>query len=301
MATDLATMLDTVCVSVANSASSVRVADTLKRQAANAFEVGETLTPQDAADVKRRAAADAGYEEEEEEGIHTLVVGASAFELRQWAHHGHVSFWLPLCEGRRTHYTQTTLATLSRFVRYYGEACDVALATGVSMFPMELLFEELPTLGSAFVFIRRRGGITLYAMVNNDHAQEILERLRASTGPSWWMCSSSTAAAVWDTMVDPARLARSYTWATEKGLCERIVRFPNCQVKQYARAYTTDDGASTFVEVVNGDETMQSLSRQQIEGQASLVGCDEEPEGLRKIKKLAAQQINESVPSPTSV
>ncbi|CAE7195801.1 unnamed protein product [Symbiodinium sp. KB8] len=259
MATDLATMLDTVCVSVANSASSVR----------------------DAADVKRRAAADAGYEEEE--GMHNscLVVGASAFELRQWAHHGHVSFWLPLCEGRRTHYTQATLATLSRFVRYYGEACDVALATGVSML-MELLFEELPTLGNAFVFIRRRrGGITLYAMVNKDHAQEILERLRASMGPSWWMCSSSTAAAVWDTMVDPARLARSYTWATEKGLCERIVRFPNCQVKQYARPYTTDDERAAC--------------------KASLVGCDEDPEGLRKIKKLAAQQINESVPSPTSV
>ena len=45
---------------------------------------------------------------------------------------------------RRTHYTQATLATLSRFVKYYGEACDVALATGVSMLPMELLFEELP-------------------------------------------------------------------------------------------------------------------------------------------------------------
>ena len=58
----LATMLDTVCVSVANSAASARVADTLKRQAANALEVGESLTPQDAADVKRRAAADAGYE-----------------------------------------------------------------------------------------------------------------------------------------------------------------------------------------------------------------------------------------------
>ena len=50
MATDLATTLDTVCVSVALSA---RVADTLKRQAANAIEVGESLTPQDAADVKR--------------------------------------------------------------------------------------------------------------------------------------------------------------------------------------------------------------------------------------------------------
>ena len=100
-------------------------------------------------------------------------------------------------------------------------------------------------------------------------------------GPSWWMCSSSTAAAVWDTMVDPARLARSYTWATEKGLCERIVRFPNCQVKQYARPYTTDDERAAC--------------------KASLVGCDEDPEGLRKIKKLAAQQINESVPSPTSV
>ena len=53
MATDLATTLDTVCVSVANSALSARVADTLKRQAANAIEVGESLTPQDAADVKR--------------------------------------------------------------------------------------------------------------------------------------------------------------------------------------------------------------------------------------------------------
>ena len=61
MATDLATTLDTVCVSVANSALSARVADSLKRQAANAIEVAESLTPQDAADVKRWA-ADAGYE-----------------------------------------------------------------------------------------------------------------------------------------------------------------------------------------------------------------------------------------------
>ena len=40
MATDLATTLDTVCVSVALSA---RVADTLKRQAANAIEVVQSL------------------------------------------------------------------------------------------------------------------------------------------------------------------------------------------------------------------------------------------------------------------
>ena len=95
----------------------------------------------------------------EEEGIQTLVVGASAFELRQWANHGHVNFWMPRCEAkdggrpylhmaraamtgklkgpdraplekrlgkkglRRTDYAQAKLATLSQFVRYYEDAC----------------------------------------------------------------------------------------------------------------------------------------------------------------------------------
>ena len=136
MATDLATMLDTVCVSVANSASSVRVADTLKRQAANALEVGGSPHAHAAGRCRCQEAGGGGcglrghlpkgqndcrrpcprgsprsdsylwsrqIRVEEEEGMHNscLVVGASAFELRQWAHHGHVSFWLPLCEGRR--------------------------------------------------------------------------------------------------------------------------------------------------------------------------------------------------------
>ena len=29
-----------------------------------------------------------------------MVVGASAFELRQWANHGHVNFWMPMCEAK---------------------------------------------------------------------------------------------------------------------------------------------------------------------------------------------------------
>ena len=76
---------------------------------------------------------------------------------------------------------------------------------------------------------------SLYAVINSDYAQELLDRLRGATDPSWWQCFSSMATAVWDTLVYPARLARSYTWATEKGLCERLARFPNCQVRHNRR------------------------------------------------------------------
>ncbi|CAE7183342.1 Dhx36 [Symbiodinium necroappetens] len=181
MATDLATTLDTVCVSVADS-------------------VAESLTPQDAADVKRWA-ADAGYEARqvrvEEEGIQTLVIGdgdrtylymaRSAMNGLQTKLKGASKAPLEKRLGkhgaRRTDYAQAKLATLSQFVRYYQDACEVptqicvapsldqldrkasllvmlgsaynyappsngwtgaALATGVSMLPMELLFEELP-------------------------------------------------------------------------------------------------------------------------------------------------------------
>ncbi|CAE7301888.1 Dhx36 [Symbiodinium sp. CCMP2592] len=66
----------------------------------------------------------------------------------------------------------------------------------------------------------------LHAVINSDYSQELLDHLHGDADPPW--CFSSMATAVWDTLVYPARrLARSYTCATEKGLCERLVRFPN--------------------------------------------------------------------------
>ena len=90
----------------------------------------EQLTPQDAADVKCWA-ADSGYKvalqrvkltagdharvaalrgiiralwqrqvNVERKGLSTLVIGASAVELRQWAEHGHVTLWLTMCEAK---------------------------------------------------------------------------------------------------------------------------------------------------------------------------------------------------------
>ena len=55
-------------------------------------------------------------------------------------------------------------------------------------------------------------------------------------------------------------MTRCYTWATDAGLTERIVRFPCGQVRQHARAYPSVGGAATFVEVTCSDETTQSLT-----------------------------------------
>ena len=100
----------------------------------------------------------------EREGLATLVVGASAYELQQWSNHGHISYWMPMAEAkdgsrtylhmareamaglkgkldgasraplekrpgkngqRRTDFAQAKLQTLSEFARYYETACDI--------------------------------------------------------------------------------------------------------------------------------------------------------------------------------
>ncbi|CAE7235740.1 Dhx36, partial [Symbiodinium sp. KB8] len=139
MATDLATTLDTVCVSVANSALSARVADSLKRQAANAIEVAESLTPQDAADVKRWA-ADAGYEV----ALQRVKTTAGDHEegIKRLGKHG----------ARRTDYAQAKLATLSQFVRYYQDACEVPtqICVAPSLDQLDRKASLLVMLGSAY-------------------------------------------------------------------------------------------------------------------------------------------------------
>lgn len=130
MASDLPNCLDTVVANLSTAAFSAWCADGLKRQVHAALQVNETFTPQDQADVKRWC-ADAGYEvifsktcstagdhariaalrsiicelwarcfNIEQPGVSTLVVGASACELKRWCTHGHVSYWLPMCEAK---------------------------------------------------------------------------------------------------------------------------------------------------------------------------------------------------------
>ena len=78
---------------------------------------------------------------------------------------------------------------------------------------------------------------TIYAIVNMEHAGTILERLRSAQEPSLWGAFTGALDAVWRKLEYPVRLAKLFGWVTERGVVDQIVRFPNCQVKQTARAY----------------------------------------------------------------
>ena len=128
---------------------------------------------------------------------------------------------------------------------------------------IETVAERSRILANALAFIRRRrGGIklvtaeliapwqlaedvveplalaaTIYAIVNMEHAETILERLRNAQEPGLWGALTGAIDAVWHKLIYPVRLAKMFDWVTERGVIEQIVRFPNCQVKQTARAY----------------------------------------------------------------
>ena len=94
-----------------------------------------------------------------------------------------------------------------------------------------------------------------------DHAEAIVTRLREATEPGLWKAFTGAIDAMWHQMVYPVRISKLFEWVTEKGLTERLVKFPNCQVKQSARAYTLKgDKGETFVQVKCGEETKQSTA-----------------------------------------
>ena len=74
----------------------------------------------------------------EEEGIQTLVVGASAFELRQWANHGHVNFWMPMCEakdGGRTYLHMARAAMTGKLKGHSKSALERRACVGPTTLP----------------------------------------------------------------------------------------------------------------------------------------------------------------------
>lgn len=217
MASDLPNCLDTVVANVSTAAFSSWCAEGLKRQVHAALQVKETLTPQDQADVKRWC-ADAGYEvifsktcstagdharvaalrsiirelwqrcfNIEQPGVSTLVVGASAYELKRWCTHGHIEYWMPMCEAKDSARSYLAMAreamaglrsraskqqskaltrgkngargalqaqidTLSQFVSYYQKATDMpsSLHTASTLYELDAKATLLLMLDSSY-------------------------------------------------------------------------------------------------------------------------------------------------------